>query len=175
MFSKKNLCLLAFLGCIGGIIFYGFYDEKIHIDYSIRQDNAPINNKPQGSLTFFHSKNNTLVTTTEPSSISVLDNTNLQNIVNRWLSHLFEYEQKLQKTLCHSLIIKNNIYYCSFTNTPFKSSTCMYEKYAFFEGLIHTLFALNPSLKGILFLINHQPFEDDDYDFTLPWSSILYK
>lgn len=175
MFSTKQLSLIAIICSLGGVIFYGFYDEKIHIDYSIRQENAPIDNKSSRSLTFFYAINDSLTTTTKTYCINTLDNDTLKNIVNVWLTCLFEYDNKLQKTMCHSFVTKNSLYYCSFTTTPFTTATSLYEKYAFFEGLLRTLYDLNPSLTGVIFLINHKTFEDEDYDFSLPWSYQFYK
>ncbi len=175
MISVKQMCLITILCSLGGIIFYGFYDEKIHIDYSIRQENAPSCNESDRSLTFFFIIHDSLTTTTKTHCINTIDNEVLKNIVNIWLTYLFEYDNKLQKTMCHSFIIKNSLYYCSFTTTPFTAATSLYEKYAFFEGLLRTLYALNPSFAGVVFLINHKIFEDEDYDFSLPWSYQLYK
>ncbi len=175
MFSAKQLYLIGLFCIIGGVIFYAFYDEKIHIDYSVRNQTVLDWNKAKKSLIYVYIKNDSPITLTETSYISDFDQNNLKNVINKWLSHASEYHPTLQKIICQSLEIKNGIYYCSFSQSPFLSTTSMYEKYSFFEGLLQTLFNLETFPKGIIFLINHQLFEDEDYDFTLPWSTLFYK
>jgi hypothetical protein len=173
MFSLKQFSFIIIFCSLGGVIFYGFYDEKIHIDYSIRTMQAPIIQEFNRSLTFFYSHNDSIIAVTKICTINTIDNDTTKNIINLWLSDSLQHNPKLQKIMCNSLIIKNSLYYCSFTETPFNSSTSLFEKYSFFEGLLKTLFELNPSLKGVVFLINHKAFEDMDLDFSLPWSPHL--
>ena len=175
MSSAKRVSLIVVTCSLAGIIFYGFYDEKIHIDYSIHSEKIHPANNCSKSLTFFYVKDDIKTTIIKTCSIKTLDNETLKNIVNIWLGCLFESDNKLQKTICHSFVSHNSLYYCSFTISPFTPATSLYEKYAFFEGLLQTLYDLDPSLSGVVFLIEHKTFEDDDYDFSLPWSYQLYK
>lgn len=175
MVSLKRLSFIIIFCSVGGVIFYGFYDEKIHIDYSMRTTHIPLVNESVKSLTFFYSHNDSITATQKTYIINALNDNSVKTIINLWLSHFFEHNLKLHKIICHSLIIQNALCYCSFTTTPFTTTTSLYEKYSFFEGLLKTIFNIDQSIKGVVFLINHKPFEDADLDFSLAWSPHLYK
>lgn len=174
-FLKQHWITISCLALISGILFYGFYDEKIHIDYSIRHEKLPEYNKIKQSLTFYHLHNDVITTSTESYFTATFDEEAITNIINLWLSRSYEQEPKLEKIMCHSTKIKNNIYYCSFNKSPFTTITSLYEKYAFCYGLVKTIDSFAPETIGIQFLINHSSFEDEDLDFSLPWSINFFK
>lgn len=175
MISSKYYALIIIVSSIGGIIFYGFYDEKIHIDYSIKHSLSSLPAPTMQPLTLFYKKEDTLISLIQTFTPSDNSNESIKNIINIWLSYVYEYDTTLAKTTCTSLTSCNNIHYCSFSNSPFYPTTTVHNKHNFFEGILYTLNNYNADYKSIIFLINHNFFEDSDYDFSLPWEISIIK
>lgn len=175
MMSRFHLLITCICAAAIGIVFYGFYDEKIHIDFSWHQQTKqlPIQKETQTIELFFEKDDN--ISTISSSTALPLHASHLQYVINNWLSYAHLHHTTLIKIECHSLQIDHNIYYCSFTHSPFTEATPIHAKVSYIKGLLQTLYTLTPTLEGVVFLINHEEWNDSDLDFSLPWSENIYK
>lgn len=156
---------------IGGIIFYGFYNNLIIIRFpnQLNLNNIQKSNHKK-LINFFYWQDNKWHI--EDSEIIWADLTeNINNILVNWLSINYEFNKNLKQASVQTVMLdpEKNFAYISFDKNPLSKQWSIYQKIKFIESILKTLNENKIKIQGVYFLVNHKFLEDTHLDFCHFW------
>lgn len=171
METKKNYIIISSVIFIISILFYAFYHEYLIINFKkqiITQKLEECSAK-QKIVLHWHKSN------WQTESIHLLLNQNVshdaQLILGSWLETALDEQIFRKKINVQSVMASadERTLFVSFDHAPFSKESSIFEKWMIIEGMLKTISHALPSVKKIVFLVNHQTLLDTHLDFSNPW------
>ena len=170
LLDKKWYLLLSSLALVGGLLFYGLYNDLILIRLP-SQGSTPFTTITQRKpVKLIYWNNRAFVSEEKEILFSSITET-LTNLIKTWLSLLEEEGLMLKKVSVQSVKIDESgrELYLSFDRNPLPKEHSTYQKLQWLEGLLRTIKESGLPITSVRFLVYAKPLNDHHLDFSQPW------
>jgi len=172
MTIQQLYALLISISLVSALIVCGLYNKWIiiqlpnHTTYDTSQHS--IIYKKEITLHYYH--RDTWKHETQERLWSENSADNIMELINAWLILLDEEHIITTKTMLQSVLLSESaVAYLSFDHHILNKQDSLFNKWMVIEGLLKTLYLNDIHITSIQFLVHHQPLQDAQLDFSLPW------
>lgn len=158
---------------IGGLFFYGLYNELIILRLPFKASRQPTelgqSQRKLMKLTYWNGE----AFATEEKEILYSSNSTrtLTDLINSWLSTLEEEHLMPKKVSLQSVMLdaSGQEAFISFDRNPLLKEKSTYQKLMWVEGLLKTIQGSGIPLKTVRLLVYAKPLNDTHLDFNHAW------